>query len=109
MMVSSSKDTFSNLYRGTVSSSNCVAVGLILLVGHIKPGLVVHIHNPSTWEVEARSCKFKAGLSYIMRLSLDKQTKIEKKITVKMVWNSSLNTSRGDGQNRTKDKFVQTL
>lgn len=72
-------------------------------------GMVVHIHNPSTWEVEARSCKFKADLSYIMRLSLDKQTKIEKKITVKMVWNSSLNTSRGDGQNRTKDKFVQTL
>jgi hypothetical protein len=44
---------------------------------HIKPGVVVQIYNPSTWEAEAGeefearldyTVKFKASLGYIVRL-----------------------------------------
>ena len=35
----------------------------------LKPGVVAHACNPSTWEAETRGSGFTASLSYLVRLS----------------------------------------
>jgi hypothetical protein len=66
-----------------------LAQGVALLEGSLKPGVVAHTFNPSTWEAEAGgSLEFEASLVYkvssrtaraIQRNPVSKKTKKKKK------------------------------